>query len=55
MTNCLPDSNKKSECFVSRQLTKHSLYIIMYRTVNDVLNRLCTEQIYLTIFLPLTM
>ena len=39
MTNCLPDSNKKSECFVSRQLTKHSLYIIMYRTclLNDLL------------------
>ena len=33
MTNCLPDSNKKSECFVSRRLTKHSLYIIMYGTV----------------------
>lgn len=43
MTNCLPDSNKKSECFVSRQLTKHSLYIKKYRTD------------YLTIFLPLTM
>lgn len=43
MTNCLPDSNKKSECFVSRQLTKHSLYIIMYGTD------------YFTIFLPLTM